>query len=76
VPRVFKQALAEKDLTDIWIYTFNEWGERQADTYLDDLAVTFNLLAEQHFTVPRAQRVQPSSAHTPSCPSPGCVSGN
>jgi len=47
MPHISKQKLAEQDLIDIWLYTFNEWGERQADSYLNDLAVTFNLLAEQ-----------------------------
>ena len=47
MPRVFKQALAEKDLIDIWLYSFTAWGEKQADMYLDDIAVAFNLLAEQ-----------------------------
>jgi len=47
MPQVCKQALAEQDLIEIWLYTFNEWGEKQADKYLDDLADAFNLLAEQ-----------------------------
>ena len=28
---------AEADLRDIWIYTFQTWGEAQADKYLDNL---------------------------------------
>ena len=28
---------AEADLRDIWIYSFQTWGEAQADKYLDDL---------------------------------------
>jgi len=28
---------AESDLIDIWRYSFEEWGEVQADKYLDDL---------------------------------------
>ena len=35
MPQVFKQALAEQDLVEIWLYTFNEWGEKQADKYLE-----------------------------------------
>ena len=45
--QVLKQALAEQDLIDIWLYTFNEWGEIQADKYLDGLDKTFNFLAGQ-----------------------------
>lgn len=32
-----KQASAEEDLMDIWLFTFNEWGSEQADHYLDSL---------------------------------------
>ncbi len=28
---------AESDLTDIWLYTCEEWGTDQADRYLDQL---------------------------------------
>lgn len=44
---VHKQALAEQDLANIWLYTWQEWGEQQADNYLDELEKTINLLAEQ-----------------------------
>lgn len=44
---IFKQALAEQDLIDIWVYTFNKWGEAQANEYLDELDETIRLIAEQ-----------------------------
>jgi toxin ParE1/3/4 len=47
MPGVIKQAQAELDLVDIWLYTFNEWGEKQADKYLDELAAAMDLLAQQ-----------------------------
>lgn len=28
---------AEEDLREIWVYSFHEWGEEQADRYLDQL---------------------------------------
>ena len=28
MPRIVKQARVEQDLLDIWLYTYNEWGER------------------------------------------------
>jgi len=28
---------AEADLRDIWLYSFDNWGEAQADRYLDEL---------------------------------------
>lgn len=47
MPRILKQTLAEQDLIEIWLYTLNEWGEYQADKYLDDLEEAIRLLAEQ-----------------------------
>ncbi len=35
--RLITQSQAEQDLLEIWLYTFNEWGAPQADTYLDEL---------------------------------------
>ena len=32
--KVHKQTKAEQDLIDIWLYTFYEWDEKQADKYL------------------------------------------
>ena len=47
MPRIIKQAQAEQDLLDIWLYTFSEWGEKQADVYLDNLSEALALLADQ-----------------------------
>ena len=47
MPRIVKQRQAEKDLLDIWLYTFSEWGEQQADDYLETLDAAIRLLAEQ-----------------------------
>jgi toxin ParE1/3/4 len=35
--KIHVQALAESDLIGIWQYSFEEWGEAQADKYLDEL---------------------------------------
>jgi toxin ParE1/3/4 len=35
--KIHKQALAESDLVDVWLYTFEQWDERQADKHLDEL---------------------------------------
>ncbi len=43
---VNKQAKAEQDLIDIWLYTFSKWDESQADKYLDELETGLNVLAE------------------------------
>ena len=44
--KIHKQVLAEQDLVDIWLYSFNNWGEHQADKYIDELEKAFLLLAE------------------------------
>ena len=35
--RIHKHALAESDITDIWLYTYERWGEEQADRYFGEL---------------------------------------
>ena len=35
---------AESDLTEIWLYTCEEWGADQADVYLDQLEAGLNQL--------------------------------
>lgn len=42
---IHKSVLAERDLTDIWLYTAGRWGEDQADHYLDRIAEALDLLA-------------------------------
>jgi toxin ParE1/3/4 len=37
--------LAEIDLEEIWLYTFQNWSLAQADSYLRDLVATFEGLA-------------------------------
>lgn len=43
--KVHVHALAEDDLIGIWLYTFEEWGDVQADKYLDELNSGIRLLA-------------------------------
>ena len=38
-------ARAESDLIDIWVYSFEEWDDLQADKYLDKLNAAINSLA-------------------------------
>ena len=38
-------ARAESDLIDIWVYSFEEWNDLQADKYLDKLNTAINSLA-------------------------------
>ncbi len=44
--RINKQAKAEQDLIDIWLYTFAEWGEIQADKYIDEIEAGLELIKE------------------------------
>ena len=40
------RSLAQDDLESIWLYTFEQWGVTQADTYLKALTQRFDWLAE------------------------------
>ena len=53
--QIHKQTLAEQDLIDIWIYSYHQWGENQADKYLDELDVAIKALASS----PLAYRERP-----------------
>ena len=52
--------LAEQDLNNIWLYSFQNWGEVQADHYFDQLSKAIELLGKtplmcrerQEFTPP------------------------
>lgn len=41
---IHKRELADQDLVNIWLYSWQAWGEKQADAYLDDLGRTLQLL--------------------------------
>ncbi len=47
MPKIYQQPAAKQDLIDIWLYTFHQWGEIQANNYLDALDQALLLLAEQ-----------------------------
>lgn len=42
--KIHKLAQAEADLLEIWRYSFETWGEAQADRYYDALVRGINLL--------------------------------
>ncbi len=52
--------LAKQDLNNIWLYSFQNWGEAQADQYFDQLSKAIELLGSapmmshirQEFTPP------------------------
>ena len=44
--KIHKLALAENDLEDIWVYSFETQGEQQADKYHDKLIKGMELLAQ------------------------------
>ncbi|MFV9616790.1 MAG: type II toxin-antitoxin system RelE/ParE family toxin [Gammaproteobacteria bacterium] len=43
--RILKTTEAEQDLINIWLYSYKNWGDRQAGKYLDGLEEGFKLLA-------------------------------
>jgi toxin ParE1/3/4 len=43
--RIRLHARAESDLIDIWLYSFEEWDDVQADKYLDELNAAIKSLA-------------------------------
>jgi toxin ParE1/3/4 len=46
VRKIHIQALAKQDLKNIWLYSFKNWGEQQADSYFDELNTAIVLIAE------------------------------
>lgn len=50
---------AEADLRGIWIYTFQTWGEAQADKYLNDLDTRMIGLTTGATASRRAEEVGP-----------------
>ncbi len=44
--KIHKHALAEQDIVNIWLYSFENWGQAQADKYHDQLDTAFALIAE------------------------------
>jgi toxin ParE1/3/4 len=56
---IYKQAQAKQDLVDVWLYTFYEWGEAQADKYLDGLESALWLLAEQPLICRERNELEP-----------------
>ena len=45
--RIHVSELAESDLVGIWQYSFEQWGELQADKYLDELDSGIRKLADK-----------------------------
>lgn len=43
--KVRLHARAESDFIDIWVYSFEEWDDVQADKYLDELNAAIDSLA-------------------------------
>ena len=53
-----KQARAELDLVDIWIYTCDRWSEEQADRYLDELGSGIEQLRQHPELGPRCDFIR------------------
>lgn len=44
--RIHIQDRARRDLIEIWQYSHENWGEAQADLYLDELEKSFTMIAD------------------------------
>jgi toxin ParE1/3/4 len=44
--QIHQQAKAKQDLKKIWLYTFQQYGEQQADKYFDNLIVAIKTLSQ------------------------------
>ena len=49
---------AAHDLENIYQYTFREFGEHQADSYLNELEACFNLLADETEIAQKANEIR------------------
>ena len=62
--RLFR--IAEEELEDIWLYTYEKWGEKQADSYIYGLYDCMEKLATKTLlwrTAPRNLCVPPDIPH-------------
>lgn len=50
---------AERDLEEIWVYTRQQWGEEQANHYIDIMTDVFAELAESPKTAPACDHIRP-----------------
>lgn len=46
MPRIVKSPAAETDLENIWLYSFEKWGEERGDRYHDELFKGMNRLID------------------------------
>lgn len=49
---------AERDLEAIWIYTFQEWGAAQANSYIDIVTTAFAELTRSPKTAPICDHIR------------------
>lgn len=59
---------ASRDLEDIWYYGYHYFGEDQADKYINQISVIFQVLSENNIGTPRPElgeyiRVLPVERH-------------
>ena len=59
MPVIEKSAAAEEDLINIWLYTYQEWDEAQADHYLDGIEGALKLLSGSPLICPEQEELTP-----------------
>ena len=47
------------DLENIWSYTAQQWGEKQAERYLDGLNACFEAIATSPLSAPTCEHIRP-----------------
>jgi len=50
---------ADNDLTELYIWGFQNYGEQQSDSYFDELEQRFQFIADQPFVVPETAGIDP-----------------
>ena len=60
---LFKKPLAEADLKHIWLYSFRNWGETQADYYLQQLDAGLQRLVDNPKLGRPRDSIGPATAH-------------
>ena len=56
---IHKHPLAEQDLLDIWLYSYENWGETQADKYVDELESVIKSIAANPFSYKEREEFSP-----------------
>ena len=57
---ILLRPLAQEDLINIWLHTYSNWGDRQADSYLDGLQSAFEYLSDNPLVCREREEFNPA----------------